>query len=115
VTLKSLEDLRSYTSQVSAESTRHVRELSLSTAPSAACDVWSMPEEDRGTGALAALLLTCENLQTLSLHLWGCPLPSIVPAFAHLGRLHTLSIANAAPDDHLPLFVTLTYLRPASA
>ena len=104
IEMRSIEDLRAYLKRVPRERARHIRELSVCTQPSASVDAWcSSDDGDRGTADLSALLMACVKLEKLSLQLWGSPASSFVSSFAHLKRLHTLSISNVAPDEHMPM------------
>lgn len=100
-----MDQLRAFLKRVPRAHCRHIRDLWISTKPDAPVDAWcSTDDGDRGTTQLTALLGACEKLETLALRLWGSPAPSVVASFKHLDRLRTLSIGNAAPDEHLLLY-----------
>lgn len=55
------------------------------------------------TDLLVALLSTCTMVQSLTLYLFGSTQKHIIPSFARLIHLTSLSIGNIAPEQWMPL------------
>lgn len=55
------------------------------------------------TDLLVILLSTCTMIQSLTLQLFGSPQKHIVPPFARLSHLTSLSIGTVAPEQLMPL------------
>ena len=102
VDIRSMEGLKAYLERVPREYARHIRELAVCTRPEAPVDAWCTQDDgSRGTSELETLVTACAKLEKLSLRLWGSPAPTIISSFEHLDRLHTLSVSNAAPEEHM--------------
>jgi len=101
VKLDGFEVVESFLSRFPSRCRTYIRSLHVSMRPNQVmqqCDCASSQ-----TDFLVILLSTCTTIQFLTLYVFGSPQKHIVPPFATLIHLTSLSIGNVAPEQLMPL------------
>lgn len=101
VKLDCYEQVEAFVSRFPTACRTYIRSLHVSMRPNQVaneCDYASSQ-----TDLLVILLSTCMMIQSLTLYVFGSPQKHIIPPFARLGHLTSLSIGNDAPEQLMPL------------
>ena len=98
VKLDGYEAVESFLSRFPSRSRICIRSLHVSTRPNQL-----EQQHPSQTDLLVALLSTCTMIQSLTLYVFGSVQKHIIPPFARLVHLSSLSIGNVAPEALMPL------------
>jgi hypothetical protein len=108
VQLRSYDELMKFLACVPREHYQHIVQLDVCTASARTLVLKSSSPHPR-TDALSSLLSGCKRLQQLSLRLADSLAKTILPTFARLTKLMSLTISNCSREDVSPMWVsTLT-------
>jgi len=101
VRLDGYEAVESFLSRFPSRSRICIRSLHVSTRPNQLEQ--QHPSRSSQTDLLVALLSTCTMIQSLTLYVFGSIQKHVIPPFARLVHLSSLSIGNVASEALMPL------------